>query len=386
MKNALLENPWRFFFPLGVCGLLFGIAAWWTDVPTPAALWHPELMIAGFLLPIGTGFLLYTLPRFLSAQRASVPEAWFLFGAEVLLLGSILFAQPLALALLKSAVLLVLAIFAIRRFPRTRQAPVFAVFVVVGILLGLTGALASLIAATPQHWPGRALAFAPLLQRSAFYHGFFWLLLAGMGSRLFPMLTLSLRPPTETRLRKALAYSPMAWYPAAAALALSFVFSQGTWHIWMLWLRAFAFLFVAWQGWLLFSPATRHGVVPVFTKVANSAVVAGHFAVALFPSQEPALRHLALAGGLALGTVLVVTRVLLAHEGADLIHETRSPAFALAFGAMVTAALIRGLAIFPTTYILQIHLAGALWLAGTLLWVSALLVYLKQGKTEPAPS
>ena len=388
LTRNLLESPWRFFFPLGVFGLLMGVACWWTDFPAPAVMWHPELMISGFLLPIGTGFLLYTLPRFFSARRASAWEAWSLLLAEASLASAILCVLPLAVAILKTAALLILAFFAIIRFPRTRLAPVFAVFVVAGILLGTAGALASVIAVAPQEWTAPFRDSAAVLHRNTFYHGFFWFLFLGMGTRLFPMLTLSVRLPTDTRWKKALAYSRVAWYSAAGALVISFVFAHGPWHVGMLWLRAVTVLYVAWQGWLLFRPPTRHGVVPAFVKVANVAVVAGHFLVAAFPSYEPALRHLPLAGGLALGTLLVVTRVSLAHEGAQLIHETNSPSLAVAFSAMFAGAIVRTLALFPESYLIQISVASGLWLAGVLVWVSALVVYLRRDRASAraAPS
>lgn len=350
-------------------------------MPAPAVLWHPELLIAGFLLPVGTGFLVYTLPRFFSAKRGSPWELWGLFLGQMLLSVSILSANAAAVAVLKTLVLLQLAFYAIRRYPRERLAPVFGIFVLAGITVGLVGAIAGCVATFGSNQlPQIIVYYSGTLQRGAFYHGFFWLLFCGMGTRLFPMLTLSTRAPTDSWLKKTLAYSRTLWYLCGAALIASFVVQEPTLRPWLLWLRALAVFFVAWQGWLLFRPPLRRGAVPYFVKFSLLCAVVGQFLVAGFPAHEPSLRHLGLAGGLGLGTLLVMTRVLLAHEGADLVHETRSWPLAVALALMASGALVRAFALAPATYMLQIRVASALWASGLVLWAVCLAVYLRAGK------
>jgi hypothetical protein len=421
----LIEHPYRYFFPLAAMGLVFGVGLWSASPAGPMArayLWHAEAMIALFLLPVGAGFLLYTLPRFFATARATPLEAWTLFLLQFSMLGIAIFGAvaPIAQAypvfaiysLVKFASVAWLALFAARRYPgRDKFKPIFQSFFTGGLALALSGSLAQTVA----HLAAHAIAatgdarlaqsfaenFAPwrlfLIEyhRAAFQYGFFWMLFTGMGIRLFPMLTLSTRPADAPEWQKRFAYNRKPWILVSTLLAATFVLqallaretdgaASSLQRIMLtanFGLRAALSVFVAWQGWLLFQRSARRGIVPFFLKLALLTTLVGHGLVAVFPGEAKHWSHLVFGAGFGMGTMLVMTRIVLAHEQADLHREIVSRAFLFAFGAIYLSVWTRATAHLLAGYLPHLSYAALLWLSGVAVWAATLLYYVTAGKT-----
>ncbi|MCP5483573.1 MAG: NnrS family protein [Spirochaetales bacterium] len=387
MLHYLRNSPYLFFFPIGIFGAALGGALWLEQPPVLALLWHKELMISGFLLPIATGFLLTNLHRFLH-RGGQPPGIAIVLGFLVWVLGlfgAFLFQARLIFLALNAGLISGLIAYAFSRgllvaLPRLRIAP----FLIAGLLLGLSGSLMRLFVAlglVPSFWEGLGV--------QCFHHGFFWLLICGFGQAMFPMLTLSTMRPDRLRVwRQRLQASARTAPLVAFGLAASFVSAHDSLLPFALGLRAVLLLFVAWNGWMLFDRSGRRGVVTFFLKASLLTAVFGHFILPFFPEYFVHLSHIGLLAGFGLVTMVVVGRVYLSRVGA-VAAELRAFWFAGAFSVLHLALWTRVTAFLLRSYWIHIQIAALLWLFGLGLWCAGLfwtLVRARQGPRSPGDS
>ena len=380
-SQVLIQQPFRILFVIGILGLWFALLLWLPGNTARAYRWHGELMIGLFLLPVASGFLLYTVPRFFSSSnRASAFDVWFSLTACL----GMFFAAAMDIygvyLICKIILLVFLAFFFSRRYPaRGNHRPIFAPFLLAGFFLGLSGSIAQLV----DYNKFAQTVTDPAMQtgiaeygRLAFRHGFFWVLFCGLGIRLFPMLTLSVHNPQMPAWRSRLVFNPRVWQVLAWLLAATFVLEALMMSDARRAIQVFRFLIstlIAGEGWLLFKAPRRRGVVPVFVKLALGTALLGQF-VLIFANagQAKHLGHLIFGAGLGIGTLLIVTRMLLSHTSRKLELEVNSVPLGIAFALMYGTALVRACApwLVAGSWFLPL-MAGAaiIWSVATLIWV-----------------
>ncbi|MBI3541946.1 MAG: NnrS family protein [Deltaproteobacteria bacterium] len=189
MKTKEPIEPYRLYFPLGALAAIAGTLPWVTFgfglSGAYPGLVHPDLMVGGFLFAFAAGFLMTAVPQFTGSARCRPGELAFggvLFAA----LASVSFCGNRAwFHALSFASLACLALFCASRVrTRSHEPPRFFVFVGLGLLMGLAGAL--LLAAGDFGWLSDAtwLALAKLL----YTQGMTLSLILGVGTHLLPAI------------------------------------------------------------------------------------------------------------------------------------------------------------------------------------------------------
>lgn len=135
IPQKILKDPYRFFFPLGILFLIIGSLVWipsiWTEDFYPSQ-WHHFLMINGFIYSFIGGFLFTAVPRFSSS--------FFLKKWELVLFTSLYFLffvkLPLGAYILGLLQSITILLFLLRRIVYRKQNPPHTfVFIFLGLAM-----------------------------------------------------------------------------------------------------------------------------------------------------------------------------------------------------------------------------------------------------------
>ncbi len=343
-----LENPYRFFFPFSFVGVIWGLGLFLFDLDTENIFWHREILITLFLLPIINGFLYTAVPRFFNSFFAKTEE---ILITLLVLLSLFIFAgirNFFIYSFLKFFyILLIFSFVIIRYFKRKSGNPLFTPFIFTSLFSGLLGSLFQII--YMYHKEGILYQ----LSYSLYYHAFVWILLFGVGTKFFPMLTLTVTLSEDRKyqiLSKKLYSSLGFWYSFSFAFLFSFLLEAFQYVSLALWIRAFLVLFLSYEAWYLYFPAQRKGVYTFFIKLFLYSIVVGHFIFPFFPEYRTHLYHIVFVGGY-LGLVLIVVgRVIISHEKLDLNLEVKSKVLAIIFTLFYVALWTRVTAFLINSY------------------------------------
>ena len=380
------REPFRIFFPAGVLAGIVGVSLWplyFTGrLEFYPGLGHARIMAYGLFGGFIFGFLGTAMPRMLGAKPLRVIEVLPLvlghgamvasFAATKLFLGDVLF-----LVLLGAFV----GCMSIRATQRKDTPP--PGFVLVG--LAFLSVAAGGVLAIVEHY--RDLdAFWVLLQRLLSSQGFVLLPILGIGPfilpRFFGMQSQHDFPealvPAAGWLKKALIA-----FGAGVIIIASFFLEAAGWHR-----IAYGLRFVTTLVYLLLElPLHRApkatNALGACIRIAFLGVLAGFFAVSLFPAYRVSLLHLTLIGGFAVITFVVATRVAFGHSGNLALLKARNAWLLIAVGLMLfgMATRISGdfwLKILPSHY----TYGSLIWIAGITLWAGYVLPKVLIADTE----
>ncbi|MBL8018904.1 MAG: NnrS family protein [Leptospirales bacterium] len=390
--SDLRTNPYRLFFPIALFGILTGLSLMLVPLNAYALIWHREWMIGLFLLPIVIGFLFTAGPRF----YASFPVTWFeLILAFLSLLGMIATAaagNELGFVISRFvAILVLLAFLLVRIAKRTSGFPIFSPFILGSLALGIFGSVAHLLLAL-QAQTGLQIDFiAPdrlvQLRSSCYYVGMFQVLIYGVGTRFFPMMTIVARPG-GTAYGKLIGSSKTLWFGVALVFVLTFVAEGLGFVSGALWTRAVVVTFIGVEGWLVFRKFEASGVYPVFVRLVLITAIVAQVLYPFFPGQRVHLYHATFVGIFGMGVLMVVGHVVIAHERLDLSMRNTSRIFAIAFGLLYLGLLTRATAQITKSYTFHLQMAAACALLGVLLFSGKLLLELirKSRSGSPGPT
>jgi uncharacterized protein involved in response to NO len=372
--HSFLKDPFRFFFPLGWLAGVLGVGLWlpltWGEPSFYPVQTHRLTMIGGFLLAFVTGFLTTALPQFTSTASLRLREFFLLVTSQLGAIGFALGGIASAHYLFVFLTLIILSEFAARRFFKRNENPPFT-FIFIGAGLLLWG-MASIALVLDQFQRIPAMIVEPA--RSIYFHGALLCLVIGVGGRLIPGILEWRKTVAEQRSRYENAESYPKAIPASLWVALlvfmgSYLF-EGQIQSQFLWLlRACVTLYVALRYWKLYRlPSERTG----FTWgiwIACWCFVVGMLMPVLWPTGGIHGVHMVFIGGFSLLTILIATRVTLAHgtgdkelESSSLIVKALIFFFILSMFTRVTAI------VWPAAYRSHLGYAALLWIAGIVLW------------------
>jgi uncharacterized protein involved in response to NO len=366
------REPFRLLFPLGTVLSWVGVGHWiayWAGwVGSYSCLGHGLVQIQGFLLAFALGFLLTAIPR---RTQSAPPSAWLLVFVAAALSGVAVaaFSEAWIVAeLLAIAVLVATMTFAIRRLALgggARRPPAAFVLLPLGMLAGIGGAalLAWGTSAVGSPWALRA-------GRLLVTQGLFLCLVLGAGGLVLPLMAGAAPPPD-------LGSSPTEWRRAARLAAAGAV--------------VLATLVAEASGSERAAPLVRASVVAIVlagivgrgdpgpgwnrrvARLAAWLVPAGLLASGLEPDYRVPALHVTFIGGFALLAFSVASHVTASHLDLPRLRDGRSPLVAGVAGAVLVAMLGRVTADATQTYFEHLASAGVVWIAGTAVWVAALL-------------
>lgn len=365
MINSKVE-PYRVLFSLGLITAGLAVALWLLFslqligfYPKQA---HANLMFMGFIWAFIAGFLMTGVPKMLRADSASFFEKRF---AELTVITQIVlaFTNQINLAVFVFLIQGVfLLIFLARRFLPKRTLPfegfIFIPFAFIAFFFGI-----------------HAFYFAGGdFQKLFEYSGqaFILNLICGIGSRLIPVLSRvpnAISPDQSTEVVSSFGKS----FAMAAILNACF-------YLPLIGLEQEAFLakgvvlfFHIIIFFKIFTPPTSKSYLAYSLKLASLAIPLGYLAAYFFPDLTLPMMHITYIGGIALVTVLVATRVTLAHGGASLDAELNSKAIIWTAAVVLVSMVARVFAQYAVT-------GGALWVSAICFLIALLLWSVRFGK------
>ncbi len=361
-------DPYQVLFPLGLAHALWGAVLWILfavqRVPYPG-LAHAHHMSDGFLFSFATGFLLTAVPRFTGTARCSPLELAIATGIAT-------FAFFDTRATTGLAILIFLLVFFLRRFKkRTFSPPPHFIFLPLGLVLGIVGS-AAISLGQMGYLDAQYLSAGRIL----LYQGTMLSFLLGIGAKLISALLGWASPPTH-QIASAQAFkrsrSPIATHAIPATQAALFLISFPT-EIFVhpllgRALRAGCATWIGFQNWKVYRRPRAQGKLAFWLWMSAWALLVGLWTHALFPNYGVHAAHLIFVSGLGVLTLLVASRVILAHGNYPLNLESKSRVYAFTAVLIFIAAVTRFAAPWvPASYFAHLAYAAGSWILAVILW------------------
>lgn len=340
MENSAVEKkvePYSLFFSLGLFSAFLGSFLWfafqhhWISFFPRQA--HGNLMFFGFLWAYVAGFLMTAIPKMTRTSSANYLEI-FLGMLFVFLQWAFNFRNGIQMSFhLYGLQMLFLLVFIGRRFLDKKQVPfegfVFIPFAFFSAFLGIG------------YW-----LFTGTQDNTFFYlyagQAFILNLICGLGSRLIPVITrvpAAVNPDVAGEQRKFKEY-----FFLALLLNLGFWLESGVNFSLGNLLKTLVIGFMAVRYFRVFKmPATR-SFLGWGIRLAVFMLVLGYGMSSFQVESSLALLHLVYIGGFSLVTIMISTRVTLAHGPQDTSPELDSKALVATFVFFALAGLARVLA------------------------------------------
>lgn len=361
-------NPYRFLFPLGLLHAILG-GLYWVGyalgfLPYPGVE-HAHEMFTGFLLSYASGFLLTAIPRFTGSPSCSRIELAIAISASSLTF----FIHDSWLTLFT---LLFLVIFVLRRFKSSGFAPPpHFIFLPVGLLLGISSSTA-LTVIDAGLMDGRYILPARLL----LYSGTMLAFILGIGAKLIAALLGWTPVPvhqiqslkTQHPARAPINFKKITPHLQAALFVISFGVEIGLHPGIGKGLRALCATWIAFHNWKIYRRPLATGKLAFWIWVTAWLLILGLWTQSIFPEFGVHAAHLVFIMGYGLVTLMVASRVILAHGGYSLEHESKSRVYALFSTALIIAALTRFTAPWTPSYTQHLGYAAGVWVIGVIIW------------------
>ena len=362
----LKKDPYFYLFPLGLISASIGILIWiayqlglLNIYPREA---HAALMFFSFLGAFISGFLMTAIPKMTKTDPASTTE---ILGAGIFMPAAWVMAYVnhiRLMILIYLLQLLYLLFFISRRFLVKKQIPFEGfVFMPFAFLLAFFGLGHYFLAAVND------LTLVYTLAGEAFVLN----LICGLGSRLNPVLSRlpnALNPDMQGDKSRLLKF-----FTAALLLNTSFILQFTGYALLAFLCRAVVITVIAIYFFRIFHKPIVFTCVGWSLKLATGVMIFGYLIAAYNYHNPLASLHLVYIGGISLLTLMVATRVSLAHGGKSLDSELS--AMPLLFVALffMTAAFFRILAGIETQS-WKMNIAEFSFLASIAIWAHTLIV------------
>ncbi len=383
MTQKSTYEPYPFFFTLGWLFGIVGVIFWPLLIYGAISFYpkemHADLMTSAFLLFYSAGFLMTAIPQFTGTYGLTQGECLGVSMATLLTLGTGFLQNRLFFHMTLTFNLLLLFLFCARRLKgMTVTPPPPFVFALTGLLVAiLSGVGMSLHEATG------SFVLWNLMGKNFIYNGFQLMLILGVGLFLIPNLLghptcvpgINLKPLYSQNMMTAFIKkipTPL-WILMGLFLFSCFLETDET----LPWtkpvgrsLQVLIFTFVSFKSWQIYLLPKHRSTLTIGLWVSCWLLLIGLILPILFPHLEIHLKHLTYIGGYGLMTLMISTRVMLAHGGQDMSLEKRSRWLIAALGFILLAATTRTIArLMPEAiYLHHLNYAACSWIIGLICW------------------
>jgi uncharacterized protein involved in response to NO len=367
--NELCRNPYKLFFALASLCLSYGCLTWvrasLLDASIDAVNLHTQIFMGGFLTFAIWGFLLTALPRFSQTDYLKPSElmAFIIFSISMLL--SFIFNHEGFFWLSVFLSWLQLLRFGVERFKKRQQNPPHTFILVgLGLLMGVVGSFLFLF--EEDHFDVWAKLF--------YFDGLVLAMVLGVGGRLIA----GILGHTEIVLEQRNQYEnnahffksiPIALKLIALFFVISFIFEGFELTRIAYFIRAIIISYMGIYYWRIHKLLQTKKWQARMTKLAGWFLLVAIWLQLIFFEYAIHVRHLIYIGCYCLLTVMVASRVVVAHSELSLEIESRKWPY-LVIGILISlAALTRASAILmPQTYLNHLGYAAIVLLLASLLW------------------
>lgn len=383
IKNNFLNeqtDPHKPFFLTAFIGGFFGIMLWLFEKGNMSLLWHPEIMVTNYLLPIAAGFLLVSIPKFLGSIPTKPIDRILFFSLFWVLLILAVLQKKEIYYIVKLFLLLYFGLYLIIRYVKKKgMVPYFFPFVIFAFLLALSGTVVQNL------YYQSIIVDAQLLFviKKIYFHGFFWVLFSGVASKFLPMLMgVAPKPAPKDKKFYINPFSLNVWYIVSALLVSTYVLESFGMITEGVILRAFVVFFIAYKGWHLFEKTKQKSTLGLLIKIILWHALAGHLLIAAFPKHVVHLAHIIFVGAFSTGSLIVMTRVYLGHAGISFEMEKQSKLYLAAIIILIIALHTRVSSFVLKTYERHLEMASLTWGVAIILWIIAITHWFKSHKKK----
>ena len=338
-----VPDPYRVLFPLGIAAALAGLVPWILVAAHLAVAWpgpaHAALMVQGFELAFICGFLLTAMPAFTHGPRCTPLE----LGAVTLWVGAYVVLRALSVPFAAWAYLAALAalgfVLARRLRPGKAAPPEEFLLVGTGLALGLAGAVVQVLVSLgvmPEAAERAGVRCVSLGMLPALVLGLGGLLVPTFARMSDPLTIAGIAKAGERPRRRAFVLTVAGLLVLAVNLDFAGLIPAAAWC------RALAALASTQLAWKLWRLPGRRDRLSWAIWTAGWCVALGFTAAAVWPLHRVEAWHVAFAGGYALLTLGIGTRVVVSHGGHAMTEE-RVVLSWWAVAALAVATLLRAL-------------------------------------------
>lgn len=380
------QNPYQLFFPFAILCFLYGCLLWiahglfeFGEFPLHE---HANIFLGGFLSFSIIGFLLTAIPRFTGSEFLSKVE--LIFAALIIIFVLMFYFldsnAQFWLTLFLSWIFVL--IFALKRFlKRVQNPPATFLFVGIGVLFGVFGCLFQFLSSTNffhndffnfESW-GEIL----------FYDSMVTSFILGVGSRLIPGI---LGFEDIVKKQRELYEKPLPFlsviskdiYICATVYVSAIVLEMLGLETFGLILKATVITYFTLFYWRLQEKVKTGKWHGKMLKASGLFMLVPCWLIIFFPENAIHLKHLIYIGSYCLMTLLVASRVVVAHSGESLDIEYRKFPFLLIGVLILFGALTRATAfLLPNSYMRHLGYAAILLLFAAFTWIGTLKRYFK---------
>lgn len=368
-----VDNPYKPLFSLGIVSGLLGVMVWplfthhWLAFYPKQA--HVQIMFFGFFWSFVAGFLFTAIPRMTGTPLASVVDV--LIAAVLIAVQNVINYTPYyeSSAVVFIGQTLYLLYFIVPRFLEKRKIPFD------GFLFFPAAFAMSLLGVVFYQVYGD-MRFLIILSGEAFLTN----LIIGLGSRLIPAVS---------RLPNAFMHPgmavPLRWktmFVKVFLLNTSFVAEAMGYKDLGNILRLLVVGYIAVDSFGLLKKGTVFSVVALGLKCSVFFMIMSYVARLIPSDHNPvAHSHLLYIGGFSLLTLMIATRVALAHSQTSLDYELKSILVFSVVALVSLSALMRWLANYDISDV-WIYLSIAFFTSAYLIWLAKHLTLIRSALVQ----
>lgn len=376
MIEDLCKNPFRLFFPLAILCILYASGLWFCHGILGMGVFplqkHVNLFLGGFLYFSILGFLLTAIPRFTQTYFLSRLELslysiiillvifFFFIGDQTFFWGSICFGW------------MIFIFSASDRFLQRKQNPPYTfLFVGGGVFFGLTGSFLLFW----ETFAPKILGSSAALGKLFFYDGMVTSFIIGVGGRLIPGIFGHVEIVKEQKKAYELPDSFLAVVPlkvlvSFALFIISYILDANDLQKIAFILRALIISFFAFKYWRLHEKVPSGKWHGKMIKLSCWSLFLASWGICFTETYIIHLKHMIYIGSFCLLTIMVSSRVILAHNNESLNSEFKKFPYLVVGGLIFFAALTRASAIFiPNSYLRHLGYAGLVLFIAIAIWV-----------------
>jgi hypothetical protein len=375
MLLELQKNPYRFFFPIAMFFLLLGSGLWIRagvfqigDLPIEE---HANLFVGGYLFYAILGFLLTAIPQFTKTSYLSHIDMMSIFTFMILnIFGYLPVCTPLFWMGIFFGMVFLINFLKSRLILRLENPPYSFVFVFLGAVFGLVGSFLMTIASYELEKFGFLESWGKVL----FFDSMVTCFVLGIGITLIPGIlghtdSVKAQKKIYEEAESYLKSVPNHIYICLLGFTLSVFLEAMELNPWGYVLRAFVITFLALKYWSLFKPVATKKWHGRMIKVACWFLIIGSWTIVIFNDYVIHMKHFIYVGTYILLTLMISTRVILAHAKESLDYEYRKLPYLLIGGLVALAACTRATAfLLPDSYNNHLGYAGLVLFFAAVVW------------------
>lgn len=373
--KKICQDPFRLFFPIAISCMLYASFLWiahvffsYGEFPIER---HASMFFGGFLYFSILGFLLTAVPRFTQTEFLSVSE---LFVATCVVVFNLLFYflnQPMLYWGTIAGGFFYFMIFGATRFLQRKQNPPFTfIFVGAGIVLGFLGSFSLYL----YHMEPFIFEFFQKWGKLFFFDAMVTSLIIGVGGRLIPGILgfidiVKIQRDVYEVPKPFLQVIPKDMILSLVGFVASLVIEGVGLYLPAYILRAIIITYFAFKYWRLHEkiPSEKwHGRV---LKISCWFLLITSWLLCFTQDYAIHIKHLIYIGTYLLMTLMVSSRVILAHGSGGLELETKKMPFLVIGLLFAFAALTRASAfLIPDSYMNHLAYTGVVLIAAIFVW------------------